>query len=42
MDAGLQDGPLRQMPEQLKPRRIEIATTAPKADGLIEGDKAAA
>ena len=46
-DAALADGLLsislkRELPEALKPRRIEIATAAPKADGLIEGDKAAA
>ncbi|HLI66919.1 MAG TPA: Hsp20 family protein [Caulobacteraceae bacterium] len=45
VDASLTDGLLaialkRELPEQLKPRRIEIATQ-PKAD-LIEGEKAAA
>ena len=46
-DAALADGLLsialkRELPEALKPRRIEIATAAPAADGLIQGDKAAA
>ena len=45
-DAALADGLLsislkREIPEALKPRRIEIGTAAPKADGLIEGGKAA-
>ena len=44
-DAALADGLLavslkREIPEALKPRRIEIATAAPKADGLIEGQAA--
>ncbi|MBV8594294.1 MAG: Hsp20 family protein [Caulobacteraceae bacterium] len=43
-DAQLADGLLsislkRELPEQLKPRRIEISGA--KADGLIEGEKAA-
>jgi molecular chaperone IbpA len=44
-DASLADGLLsislkRELPEALKPRRIEIATAAPKADGLIAGNAA--
>ncbi len=43
-DAHLADGLLsislkRELPEALKPRRIEIS--APKAETLIEGEKAA-
>lgn len=45
-DAALADGLLsislkRELPEALKPRRIEIATATRKADALIEGEKAA-
>ena len=44
-DAALVDGLLaislkRELPEQLKPRRVDITTTAPSAPA-IEGDKAA-
>jgi molecular chaperone IbpA len=44
-DAALVDGLLaislkRELPEQLKPRRVEITTTSPSAPA-IEGDKAA-
>jgi molecular chaperone IbpA len=44
-DAALVDGLLaislkRELPEQLKPRRVEITTTAPSAPA-IEGEKAA-
>ncbi|CAN5240227.1 Hsp20 family protein [soil metagenome] len=46
-DAAIADGLLsislkRELPEALKPRRIEIATAAPKADGLIAAETAAA
>ena len=45
-DAAIADGLLsislkRELPEALKPRRIEIATAAPKADGLIAAEAAA-
>jgi molecular chaperone IbpA len=45
-DANLADGLLsislkRELPEALKPRRIEIGAATPKADSLIEGEKAA-
>jgi molecular chaperone IbpA len=46
VDAKLEDGLLsvalkRELPEAMKPRRIEIATATTAADGLIEGQAAA-
>ncbi len=45
-DAGLADGLLsislkRELPEALKPRRIEIGVAPAKDGGLIEAEKAA-
>ena len=45
-DANLSDGLLsislkRELPEALKPRRVEITTTAAPSASLIEGEKAA-